>query len=282
MLILGLSMVVYFIYREIEQINKRVVNLENKNAPQVIESLNNVNKNFVLPLPLPPAPPKDSINIPISIDTYSNLPKNLNRNSNKNNEKLMGTVEEYSNEILIYSNDMINTNTNEQDTLMVESIVDMTKKVETTTDTDSDSDINDESDSNSDDPSETSSSDECSEHLSEDNSSSPLDNSKIIAKSSSTVVVKVDSPKKEDQPETQPENKPEDQHEDQPENKPEEPVVISANKTSNTIQRSELSKMKVIELQEMAVADKINIMIEGTNKKKTKAQLVEEIFNKKK
>ena len=136
-LVLALSMVVYFVYREVEQINKRVTTLENNYNKNTINSpatSDIIKKQDMLPLPLPlPPSPKvsnETINVPISTNII------------QHEEQIMGTVEEYSNEVLIYSNDM---SANEQDTMMVESIVDMTKKVETETEIESDTFLKSES-----------------------------------------------------------------------------------------------------------------------------------------
>jgi hypothetical protein len=99
---LGLSLVVYFLYREVDMLNKRVATLE-KAAKDPKDS-----KPKKL-IDLPPPPPEES-------------------NSLIKNEM----VEEYSNEeiehkenINIYSHDNLETNSNDHDTLMVDSILNM-------------------------------------------------------------------------------------------------------------------------------------------------------------
>ena len=92
MIMLGLTMVVYFLYREIDTLNKRVSALEK--TPNTGDNIEEAD-DATLPLPLPPTPKKNK-----PVETYSND--------------------------MIYSNDMMDSNTNQQDTMMVESLVEMT------------------------------------------------------------------------------------------------------------------------------------------------------------
>ena len=87
---LGLSLVVYFLYREVEILNKRISEIEK----------NSVNNNKKL-IDLPPPPVEDNI-----IEEYSN---------------------EENEQTNIYSHDNLETNSNEQDSLMVDSILNMAK-----------------------------------------------------------------------------------------------------------------------------------------------------------
>ena len=124
-IILGLSVIVYFLYREVESLNKRITRIEStQNGSPVTLSL---------PLPLP----EDDNDIKVIT---------IQDNVNTDN-----TVEEYSNDI--YSNDMGNSNTIEQDTLMLDSLVNMTNndykiQTETSEEDDGEEDV-DEDDKNS-------------------------------------------------------------------------------------------------------------------------------------
>jgi len=218
-LLVSLTMIVYFMYREIDHLNKRVLNLEN-NSNKVSAPLVNS-----LPLPLPPV--KQNV---VSIDT--------------NNVKT-GTVEEYSNEI--YSNDM--DNSNQHASTSVNSIIDMTKPIE---------------------PNKHFLSSHCSTStLSEsikndinlDNTESDLD----ISSSSSHQLV-VSQPKESQPEESQPEES--QSKESQPdESQPE-------NKTS----KEDLLKKKLTELQELATSKNISLTLDGSTKKKTKMQLINEMI----
>jgi hypothetical protein len=96
-IILGISIIVYFLYREVEQLQKRVCSIEN--------SLNSTESSEISLLDLPPPP--EAIEL-----------------SEKHT-----TVEEYSNDsestVNIYSHDVLNTNTNENDSVGVVSIINM-------------------------------------------------------------------------------------------------------------------------------------------------------------
>ncbi len=98
LIILGLSLVVYFLYTEVETLNKRISKLE----------LNNAQIEVTIPkkkIELPPPPTE----------------------SESSEEE---TVEEYSNEetpVQVYSHDKLDSNTNEHDhdTPLVESVINM-------------------------------------------------------------------------------------------------------------------------------------------------------------
>ena len=96
---LGLSLIVYFLYREVDILTKRISVLEK------ITKNETVTPKKLIELPMPPQEEKKT--------------------------KLNEMVEEYSNEETvrnnIYSHDNLETNTNEQDTLMVDSILNMVK-----------------------------------------------------------------------------------------------------------------------------------------------------------
>jgi hypothetical protein len=119
---LGLSLVVYFLYREVDILNKRVNELEHKSGEPTKK------KKQLIELPEPPQlePQKREIKVHIEqIQEFFNKVK-------PNNTLDLNMVEEYSNEDIknIYSHDNLHTNTNDQDTLMVESIINMTKQEE--------------------------------------------------------------------------------------------------------------------------------------------------------
>ncbi len=101
-MMLGLSIVVYFLYREIEHLNKRVAELEKSN----INDINDINAK------------------PLKKDTDKTI--NQINNSIEDMENNTNTIEEYSNELeKIYSHDKMDSNTNEHDSLMVESLINM-------------------------------------------------------------------------------------------------------------------------------------------------------------
>ncbi len=111
LIMLGLSVVVYFLYREIEQLNKRLAEIE--------KSSGNLKINKTPPKIL--APPEPEQKTPQKETTNEKTPEI--------NDGI--TVEEYSNhDDNIYSHDKLDTNTNENDTVMIESITNMTQQVE--------------------------------------------------------------------------------------------------------------------------------------------------------
>jgi hypothetical protein len=101
-MMLGLSIVVYFLYREIEHLNKRLAEVEK--STQTID---------LVPIK------QEKTNDATEINTVEQVHNSLNE-MNKHN-----TIEEYSNEL--YSHDKLDTNTNEHDPLMVDSIINMIK-----------------------------------------------------------------------------------------------------------------------------------------------------------
>ena len=114
-LVLGLSMVVYLIYQELERLIKRVARLEQKINHG--DPNNKISSEQLLPLPQLVGK-NNIINVPIST------------NSKIYNNQVIKKVD-YSNEGNIYSND---TSANEQDTMLLESITNMTKNAEIETD----------------------------------------------------------------------------------------------------------------------------------------------------
>jgi hypothetical protein len=142
---LGLSLVVYFLYREVEQLNKRVSVLESKEHMQNNETPKKIKK--LIDLPPPPIDEIKTISqnnnnteaVDIQMDSVI-IVKTINENHD-NQDNHSQTVEEYSNDNSenvvnsnknesehIYSHDNLNTNTNEQDTQLVESIQNMIKQ----------------------------------------------------------------------------------------------------------------------------------------------------------
>ena len=233
-LVLALSMVVYFIYREVEQINKRLTKLEhnyNKSMITPIPVDKPTTPPLPLPLPLPPSPSHETISL---------------TKINPNEDKPMGTVEEYSNEVLIYSNDM---SANEHDTVMVESIVDMTKNVDSETEIESDTT---ETFLHSESITSTTSDDLSSNDIKCEKNNlkfSPEKNNDDIPV---IVDVAVDVPVIDDLP------------------------SLTENKKMST---DNLSKKKLNELQDLATSHGISIVIDN-GKKKTKVQLRQEISAK--
>lgn len=134
-IILGLSLIVYFLYREVEHLNKRVTGLENNMNIEKIE--NDIIEEIQLPL----SPTQDVKNVLVkNVLVKNDLVKNvLVNNVLVNNDN---TVEEYSNEIHqtsspvssaseeinIYSHDILNTNTNDIDSVGIESIINMAQE----------------------------------------------------------------------------------------------------------------------------------------------------------
>jgi hypothetical protein len=104
LIILGLSLVVYFLYTEVDTLNKRVSKLELNNT-----QLDATSNKKQIELPPPPTESDESID-----------------------ESMDETVEEYSNEetpVQVYSHDKLDSNTNEHDhdTQLVESVINMVK-----------------------------------------------------------------------------------------------------------------------------------------------------------
>jgi hypothetical protein len=121
LIMLGLSVVIYFLYREIEQLNKRVSELENNNNS--IDITPKINKKMEPPPVLAPSP------IPIVSQVLSPLPTSPLPTSVLVDNHI---EEEYSNEEInhsnsnnIYSCDKMDSNTNEHDQLMVDSLINM-------------------------------------------------------------------------------------------------------------------------------------------------------------
>ncbi len=113
LLTLGLCLIVYFLYREVDILTKRVVALENgrkeKKPIEIIElpppPVNNNEQLQMLDITLDKIKPST----PKMVEEYSNDNHNDNHNDN------------------IYSHDNLHTNTNDNDTLMVDSILNMVK-----------------------------------------------------------------------------------------------------------------------------------------------------------
>ena len=245
-LVLGLSMVVYLIYREVERLIKRVTKLEqrlNRDEPMKIEPLESFK-------PLPTLM-KNEISVPISTNVRTFEPIQI-ANYNEGN---------------IYSND---TSANEQDAMLIESITNMTKNIDTETEleietesgitsnsfiptfspeVDSDSDI---IISDNDTP--------CKETQSPTETPSPKET--IISRKETpspkeTIISRKETP-----------------------SPPKEiflPVVIT---TKHALNITNLSKTKITELQKIATSHGISITTDG-NKKKTKVQLLQDLSGKK-
>ena len=228
---LGLSLVVYFLYREVDILNKRVNELENKSGEP------NKKKKQLIELPVPPETQKSELKVHIEqihefIDKIKIKP-NVTPESNM--------VEEYSNEDVknIYSHDNLHTNTNDQDTLMVESIINMTKQ----------------------DEHKQQEKKEEKEEKKENEEKKELQ----IEETESNYEIN-DSPKDSIQKEEESSIETESVNED---------IKL----TKNVISLDVLNKKKLDELQELAIKNNIDINYEN-GKKKKKADLATEIFNK--
>ena len=234
-LLVSLTMIVYFMYREIEHLNKRVLNLENNSNKVSVPLVNS------LPLPLPPVKQNT-----VSIDT-----NNLNIKT--------GTVEEYSNEI--YSNDMGNSN---QPT-SVESIIDMTKPVDAIGKKSTDFLSSDCS---------TSTSDSVDHDINLDNTESEsiiLDNNNSSSDSNQPEQTQPEQTQSEQTQSEQTQPKQTQPHDQLEQTKSEHQ---SENKTS----KEDLLKKKLTELQELATKNNISLTLDGSTKKKTKMQLINEMI----
>ncbi len=109
-IILGLSLIVYFLYREVEHLNYRVKALECDSNNMNVEKIDNVMEEI-------PLPPRQDIEIV--------LVNNDNMVEEYSNEIHNSTSTSSSEEINIYSHDILNTNTNENDSIGIESIINM-------------------------------------------------------------------------------------------------------------------------------------------------------------
>ena len=232
-LVLGLSMVVYLIYREVERLIKRVTKLEqrlNRDEPMKIEPLESFK-------PLPTLM-KNEISVPISTNVRTFEPIQI-ANYNEGN---------------IYSND---TSANEQDAMLIESITNMTKNI----DTDTELEIETESGITS-------------------NSFIPTFSPEVDS-DSDIIISDNDTPCKETQSPTEtPSPKETIISRKETPSPPKEiflPVVIT---TKHALNITNLSKKKITELQKIATSQGISITTDG-NKKKTKVQLLQDLSGKK-
>ena len=232
-LVLGLSMVVYLIYREVERLIKRVTKLEqrlNRDEPMKIEPLESFK-------PLPTLM-KNEISVPISTNVRTFEPIQI-ANYNEGN---------------IYSND---TSANEQDAMLIESITNMTKNIDTETELE----IETESGITS-------------------NSFIPTFSPEVDS-DSDIIISDNDTPCKETQSPTEtPSPKETIISRKETPSPPKEiflPVVIT---TKHALNITNLSKTKITELQKIATSHGISITTDG-NKKKTKVQLLQDLSGKK-
>ena len=230
---LGLSLVVYFLYREVDILNKRVATLEKGDKVE-----KNTNKPKKL-IELPPLPNNDLV------EEYSN-------------EEI-----EHKDNISIYSHDNLETNSNEHDSLMVESILNMVRAETPNKKTSSSSSKHSELSE----PSEPSEPSEHSEILRESNVSSVSSESSVSSKSSklskssnSSISAKIAEMIKSNTS---------DDNDDNNDIELVKNIVFSLDA---------LNKKKLDELQDLAL--KYNIDINENGKKKKKAVLAQEIFNK--
>ncbi len=227
LLTLGLSLIVYFLYKEVDTLTKRVVVLENttkeKKKIQLIE--------------LPPAH-EDTNNIQQD-DQVQMLEIILDKA--KKTEPTM--VEEYSNDNHnIYSHDNLHTNTNDNDTLMVESILNMVKD-----------------DINNNNIAEVSVHiEQVEESIDSGNESHDIQKENINTNEQAEII-----------------NNSAEHLEDSDESN----IILIKDNVSNKISLESLNKKKLDELQELASKYNIDINYEN-GKKKKKSDLAQEIFNK--
>jgi hypothetical protein len=241
-LLVSLTMIVYFMYREIEHLNKRVLNLENnsnKVSVPLVKPLPQVNS-----LPLPP----------VKQNTITIDPNNLNIK--------IGTVEEYSNEI--YSNDMGNNQPTS-----VESIIDMTNPVKPPMSINENGDAEPNAHFLSSHCSTSTLSEGVENDINLDNTESEsiiLDNNNSTSSSSVS-----DQPEQSQPEQSQPEQS-------QPEQSQPEQSQPEQSQPENKTSKEDLLKKKLGELQELATKNNISLTVDGSTKKKTKMQLINEMI----
>ena len=347
-IVLGLSIAVYFLYREIEQLNKRLHTLENK---KMLE-LDNNEPDMLLELPPSPinqrSPAINPANIQSNGINSANPIKELKHSSDKMNvinipvdlndkiippipivkvkqsnftleEQLNDTLEEFSNEHCIYSNDMTDNNI-ENDKKLVDSIINMTNKYN-----DSDSSISNKlevvklsnkldilhlsSESNSEEDdlhvSEKSNSIKSNESVSNSIKSNASVSNSIKSNASVSNSIKsnasvsnsiksnasVSNSIKSNESVSNSIKSNESVSNSIKSN--ESKLIVVENNIidtlsidlveNNLLQKNNLNlllKLKLTELQELATTNNIVLHIEATNKKKTKLQLAQEIFDK--
>lgn len=112
LIILGLSLIVYFLYREVDLLNKRVCKIEREPGQDIMHTQ-------LEQLELPP-PPQTLPQLP---HTHINVPSTVEEYSNEHVESVLTSYEP------IYSHDALDTNTNECDGSAVESIINMVENV---------------------------------------------------------------------------------------------------------------------------------------------------------
>ncbi len=239
LLTLGLCLIVYFLYREIEILTKRVNALE-KGTPD-----KKVNK-----IELPPPPPEEN-----------KMPSMLQLILDKAKQSGPKMVEEYSNDNRdnIYSHDNLNTHTNEHDTLMVESILNMVKE-----------DVHNAAEvSNNEQVVESSSDEELIEVIDiNQETAQPVETNQEVSQPVETNQ-ETSPPVENNQAITQ-----------QLENDSEsDEIVLIKENVSNKLSLESLNKKKLDELYEIASKYDININNDA-GKKKKKSDLVQEIFDK--
>lgn len=222
---LGLSLVVYFLYREVDILNKRIASLE--------KGEKNINKQKKL-IELPPPPNNDND----LVEEYSN-------------EEI-----EHKDNINIYSHDNLETNSNEHDSLMVDSILNMVRAETPNKKTSSSSKNSTHSDNS-----------EESEHLENTRLSRASSVSSISSNSSKSSKISNSSISTRLAEMIKSNNTTEENNDD------------NIELVKNVVSLDALNKKKLDELQDLA--SKYNIDINNENgKKKKKADLAQEIFNK--
>jgi hypothetical protein len=212
---LGLCLMVYLLYKEIDLLSKRITQLELEKA----------------------VPKKCNIASPSLIE--AKVEDEIVNKTVEEPQKSNKMVEEYSNDNNIYSHDNLNTNTNDQDTMMLESILDMVNSKE-----------NDAS------------------GLQHDSESSDKEIVELSIQEDMEEINNIDEENKE----VNEVNRPNEEH-----TSSEEIKLIKQSESKLSLDA--LNKKKLDELHELA--SKYNIDINNEQgKKKKKAELADEIFNK--
>jgi hypothetical protein len=223
LLTLGLSLIVYFLYREVDILTKRVIVLENTKEKKKIELIE-----------LPQAPEETNIQDNEQLQMLEIILEKAKKSETK-------MVEEYSNDNHnIYSHDNLHTNTNDNDTLMVESILNMVKD-----------DINQVS--------------EQIEQVEQVEKIEPIEPIEQIEQIEHIEQI-------EESLESENIN-------NNVESSDESNIILFKDNNSNKISLETLNKKKLDELQELASKYNIEINYEN-GKKKKKSDLAQEIFNK--
>jgi len=270
LILLGLTLVVYFMYKEIDMQRERIQTIEESLKELLYKNIEDITSDDD-ELSLPPVP--EIIPIPEKMGIKIELPNkilynkdNKNNKNNKNNEQdtVLKTQSEESlkkddkldtdnKHLEIYSND----NENAQETSISDSLIKQKTNVNVNIDLDSSSEII------------STESEESSSSMNESSNSEKVEKldlkiEKLESSSEKIEKLESSSEKKDELNEVLKELKFEDINEQK-------------------LDLTNLLKLKVPEIQEMAKKENISLdkKINGVNKKKTKQELAEELVNKK-